>query len=321
MKTPLPPIPIELQRLRYVTGQALRSADLRDGLANEAQRRWWHNRAKHDSYGVATGLSVAVHDLPARESVLLVAPGVAYDCFGRELFVCTRRAIRLPGAEVQAGEDVTLLVRPPGDSHASDTPRRRSRSPVDCEPCAPRDCLGDEAELCWTRSELPDIRAGVPIARVRRGEDPAWLVEPVPFGARAAARARIGRGATIPGATDWQLWSADDDEILFGVQTDVDTTTTGFSRPPHYFAHFAGKAVPAELVDAFALTRHAGITVPLLHVTHATATRFRTRVFLPLGVADETFKAAFLRLYRRDVALCWFGIEPPPDSACESGLP
>jgi hypothetical protein len=50
--------PLELQRLRYWQGQMLRSRDLRDQVATEAQLRWWHNRALHNVFGVASGFEV-----------------------------------------------------------------------------------------------------------------------------------------------------------------------------------------------------------------------------------------------------------------------
>src|SRR5439155_6053236 len=41
-----------LERVRYWQGQMLRSRDFNDIHATEEQRRWWHNRALHDAYGI-----------------------------------------------------------------------------------------------------------------------------------------------------------------------------------------------------------------------------------------------------------------------------
>ena len=42
----------KLERVRYWQGQMLRSRDFNDMHAVEEQRRWWHNRALHNAYGV-----------------------------------------------------------------------------------------------------------------------------------------------------------------------------------------------------------------------------------------------------------------------------
>ena len=74
--------PVDIQRLRHVPRELLRSRDFRDQAAASEQLRWWHNRALHDAFGVASGMSAA---LAADAASVLVQPGVAYDRVGREL--------------------------------------------------------------------------------------------------------------------------------------------------------------------------------------------------------------------------------------------
>ena len=66
--------PADIQRLRHVPRELLRSRDFRDQAAFSNQLRWWHNRALHDAFGVASGLSVA---LAAGAASALVQPGIA----------------------------------------------------------------------------------------------------------------------------------------------------------------------------------------------------------------------------------------------------
>jgi hypothetical protein len=308
------PIPVELQRLRHVHGQEMRSADFRDALANEAQTRWWHNRAKHESYGVARGLEAFLDALPSGDAAIRVAPGVAYDCFGRELFVCTERWVALPEG-LSEGRVVTLMLGPPESGKAA----RRGTVLLSaaCPDPSPSRCLGEEGTLSWDFGAVPQIREGVPIVRVRRDDEAGWLLDPFSFRSRAAARARFGRGETLRGATDWRPWTAGSGTLLLGVDTVVSTAAAGFVRTPHYFAHFQGAGIPRELAQALDEGHRVGPLIPLLHLDEATPHRFTARVFLAFGRGDTGSPATPLgslvqALYRRDIALCWLGIEPLP---------
>src|SRR5690606_23425466 len=59
--------PTRWERQRYWHGQLLRSTDLGDQLVQEAQLRWWHNRAIHNAYGVVAGLVVEEFTPPPYE--------------------------------------------------------------------------------------------------------------------------------------------------------------------------------------------------------------------------------------------------------------
>ena len=56
----MPRLPAVLQRIAHTEGDLLRAHDLNAGLASEDELRWWHNRAFHEPYGIALGLSVTI---------------------------------------------------------------------------------------------------------------------------------------------------------------------------------------------------------------------------------------------------------------------
>src|ERR1043165_4464539 len=95
----------ELQRLKYWQGQKLLSRDFRDQTSYQAQLRWWHNRALHNSYGVSYGLGVTLD-----ATRVTIEPGVAYDCYGRELILQTTKEIPLPPDPGENFESVTLMA-------------------------------------------------------------------------------------------------------------------------------------------------------------------------------------------------------------------
>src|SRR5438477_12013226 len=81
----------EIERLEYWEGQLLRSGDFSGAQNADNQRRWWHNRALHNAYGISLGLTVTQDG-----DWLDVDCGVAYDCEGRELIVPTGARVPIP---------------------------------------------------------------------------------------------------------------------------------------------------------------------------------------------------------------------------------
>src|SRR4030095_3370535 len=109
------PKQVELERLRYWHGQRLRSRDFRDQTAIEAQLRWWHNRALHNTFGVSLGLRVSPVPASGSLTAVRVTCGLAYDCFGRELILQDTREIPVPTPPPRQGNlqvpPMTLLLR------------------------------------------------------------------------------------------------------------------------------------------------------------------------------------------------------------------
>ncbi|HXM09963.1 MAG TPA: hypothetical protein VN946_08470 [Terriglobales bacterium] len=243
----------KLQRVQYWQGQMLRAQDFLNLQGVEAQRRWWHNRAIHNAYGVSEGLEANLTG-----SVVSVSPGVAYDIFGRELILERAQTVALPTNVPTDDPPMTLLVRylPPGHNLSPD----------------------EITEVCWM--QRGSVRPGtlVFIWKVASCVTPAdgvaifnliymggettesgLTVEPIPtqnqsfspIGAEDLSRPMLASGATVPGQTAWEPWTAGFHEstggtaefpILTeaGVQTWVDTSAAGFTDCPCYFAWLEG---------------------------------------------------------------------------------
>jgi hypothetical protein len=286
------PRPAELQRLRHVPGQLLRSRDFRDQLANDDQLRWWHNRAVHDAVGVAAGLEVT---LAADQQSVLVGQGVAYDRFGRALRLLRPRRLPLPAG----AEPLTLLARAP------------SQAPGGCVPGAAPHV---EAELAWRATGPTGPSDGVALAILEFPPEGPRLV-PVRR-SRPLARPRLGYGATPAAATPWELWPVGDD--LFGLQVRIDTATAGFTEVPCYFAWLQWPRVGGTRGLPPLLYQLVG----LQYLEEPAVDRFVFRVVVPLsrtldgeGVGDGLL--GFAR--GQQLSVCWLGVQDdlgpagPPD--------
>jgi hypothetical protein len=235
----------KLERVQYWQGQMLRSRDFHDIEAGEAQRRWWHNRALHNAYGVAEGLTCSL--VPAGTPTgVSISPGVAYDIFGRELILEKARIIPLP-ANISPNlvGAVSLLMR-------YKPPSRRLRPDETAELCwtAPGSAAAGTAEFVWRVGDNLNPAQGVAVFAVYysvgtfKGPDPYY----VGVFARPDSRPLLASGFTIPGSTAWTPWSAgfttdaNDNQIpdLIGVQTWIDTSAAGFTETPCYFAFLQG---------------------------------------------------------------------------------
>jgi hypothetical protein len=280
-----------IERLRYWQGQTLRSRDLNDQLAYDASLRWWHNRAIHDTWGVVFGLAPRVDD-----QEIVLGPGLAYDCFGRELILSQPRGVALPPSD--EGQVWELLLRA-----ASEAPG--PRPPV---------------ALVWLKpSPVLDPRLGVPLARGRLVEGTFRLeVSEGRPSTRAVSRPRLGSGATVRGKTDWRVWTLAHRRLgIGGIEVQIDTTAAGFEQTPCYF--------PALQGDAFARLGGRFVLVSFARVVRATPTSFVYSLWLPLavsqgnveldrafavaGVAAGTQSIGVVELARREISVCWLGIE------------
>ena len=143
----------EFERIRYWQGQRLRGRDFRDLAAVEAQLRWWHNRALHNTFGVRFGFEVApVSDADSVE----VSCGVAYDCFGRELILQSKRRVALPVNQEPPASKMTLVARYKENSQfqgMSETSHAGANS-------------HEAPAFLWKRSSAVEIADGVPLARL-----------------------------------------------------------------------------------------------------------------------------------------------------------
>lgn len=240
----------ELERFSFRQGQMLRSRDFRDQQAMDDQLRAWHNRALHRAYGIAKGILDELKVEQAIGDSVSVKSGMAYDGFGRELLLREEQSVRFE----ENKEQMFLVLR-----------WAASGGCVEMEPTA-HGCFnkhtsskGGNAELVWVPVKDFSFRDGVPLARTTGGDHSSELDRTfVPRHARPLARPRIATGATIPGATIWEVWDPSAIQtIASGVQVRIDTSSAGFTRPPLYFASLHGTLfVPGGAQDKTTVSFH-----------------------------------------------------------------
>ena len=303
----------DLQRLRYYQGQMLLSKDLRDQQSIESQLRAWHNRALHNTFGVARGFGVGLAVSPdAANNIVIVETGLAYDCFGRELILQRRKSVPLP-SDV---DELLLLIR-----HKDG---RRILSPCDL----PGACLSGakapidlELEFIWKPAKLATARDGVPIARALPvGKAGAALELDPDFSAprsRPLARPRVAQGATIPGATAWEIWplspQAELPEAVASLQVRIDASSAGFTSEdelsaPAYFASLQG---PLTKLNDRKEIESGGVYFS--HIDEISAEgftfRFLIAVFNSQGGEFGPVRDARAFLQQHEVYVSWLGIE------------
>jgi hypothetical protein len=282
--------PLDIERLQYWTGQSLRSGDARLEASAAENLRWWHTRALHQAFGIASGLEVEIAG-----SAVTVHPGLAYDGFGREILLLEPAHVAMPDDDGQ--EEATLTIAShPGESEPGCT----------CDPCNPQRA----STLAWEDRRRLDLCRSVPLARWLKG--PPAAIEPARRYARPSSRPRIAAASTVPGGTRWTTWMADGRFI--GFQAAVDTASAGFTRTPCYFA--------ALDVSAAAPVRHARTAeefasagwlflLAFAHVADATARGFNIRTVVPPRVAGNIgVSSPLLAVMRHLVTVRWLAVEP-----------
>jgi len=244
----------KLERVRYWQGQMLRSRDFNDIHAVEEQRRWWHNRALHNAYGIhvdgqddpalpAPG-AFHVDFADSGKTKLIVRAGLAYDNFGRELILENDQMLKVP--PLAADQTLVLLAR-----YNAGAPKENSSPPIGtCWTSSGVNTSG-LVDFVWQAKEsgcsTGSFTDGIPLAELQiYKEQPKLALANLPS-TRPLARPLIGSGSTVPGNTPWTLWSSEFDffrrtrrEYVFGVQTVIDTAATGFTDAPSYFAWLQG---------------------------------------------------------------------------------
>ena len=303
--------PIDLQRVRHVPRELLRSQDFRMQQAASDQRRWWHNRALHDATGVASGLGVA---LTQDKTAVVVQPGVGYDCFGHQLLLFTPRTLPLPEGQ----QPMTLLAR--FCAYGSGREAQLRWQPVGGV-TASQDCLA-LADLSYV--------------------DKAPTVTTVGSRSRPLARPRIGYGAMPADGTPWQLWMAasprDGTPTPIGLQVPIDTSTAGFTEVPCYFAWLQWPGVAATHLPNLVY-----VVLGFQYVEEQAIDRFVFRVALPPGplhAREPAVRGSTDPLVRRTItiressgeelilsfaraqrlAVCWLGIQHEPGTSDEPML-
>lgn len=315
-----------LGRVEYWEGQMLRADDFRDSRRVEAQRRWWHNRALHQAYGVYQGYTaILVKDNKGRPAIN-VTPGVAYDCFGRELVLDCHATVPLAATHIQKNGRLTLLVR------YCDLPSRDVTDARSASCCLAGEQVPSAAvEFVWCEDDGTAPPEGVALGRLMYSEGipKRFVASAKAQTSRPLARPILGTGSTVPGNTSWQPWEyrsigSEGNSFTFeiGVQTTIDTSAAGFTEIPQYFAWLQGsiwnpqsmQLLPA-LLPSLAGESINGFTFRLILLPPRedvilSATKafvFQRQINL---VRDSNSFALFARQQKLSVA--WLGCQMPP---------
>ena len=216
-------------RLRNDTGQRLLARDLQDEHDIQTWRRAVHVAALHDTWGIAIGFAAT---LGAGEAI--VGPGLAYDCFGREIVLSHDQhvpgPVRPPDGE-DSDEELVLIVR-----YNADLGARAARA--DAFPCTD---LGDRPgreEPLFAWRQRGEVRLGleVPVLAARPTSEGLTGLDLGPRRyARALTRPHIAAGAT-EATQSWEPWEEFGGEWRPGLQTRVVTIDAGFVGQPYYLA-------------------------------------------------------------------------------------
>ena len=228
-----------LERVRYWQGQMLRSRDFNDIHSMDEQRRWWHNRALHNAYGIHQDPDTAnafFASANADNTGAIVSAGLAYDSFGRELILENDQAVPYPPI-TQQDEEFLLLAR------------YRIKMPDACAEDVSGVCFTSSGplkpafvEFTWKHQDQCSFTDGVALADLKIQGGKASLTQITQPSARPLARPQLGSGSTVAGNTPWELWTDgfESEPNIFGVQTTIDTSAAGFTDAPCYFAWLQG---------------------------------------------------------------------------------
>jgi hypothetical protein len=311
-------IPI-LARPAFFSGQQLRAADLDAVTAYHRELSWLHNRSLHN-WGIATGYSVTG---AVGESRVVVSPGYALDCQGRELILTEARELPVPAVagDAEGNPASYFLTASWLDDADLDAEIRTGLCGTSGAVRRP-----ETADLRWQdpddrlsgsgfRPGLDVVLASVQVQRCRLAADVSAaerrnaMPEEIPY---------VFSGQTAAGSTGWRLWPDDTDPI--GVVTTVSTAAGGFGATPRYQAHVVGTRVFTDGIEGARTVVVDGYA----HVAGAGAAGFELRVVLPVdGVtgrddvaavvnpADVVHAAAFPGRLTGELAwhVVWVGVE------------
>ena len=234
-----------VERLRFFDGQRLLAPDLQGIEAFHREMRWLHNRSLHQ-VGIGNGFAVAGE---RDEREIRIGPGYALDSLGREIVLTHEQVEPIPpvAGEVD-GQSVfyDLVVSYDEDPEAAETRQgicadrgviRLREEPVLCFVRLVRDANGnlkpaedrlgkeilDGRRIILARLEVVDcrLRDRISLAQ-RRSARPARL----PF---------IACGETPIPNTEEVFTNPDvNDDDLYLLQMEIDTSAAGFQSPPCY---------------------------------------------------------------------------------------
>jgi hypothetical protein len=329
---------LDFERFVYRQGQLLASRDFRDQGRMEAARRWMHNSAMHNAWGVAVGYEFSSPEESQGESQetsweLTIQPGIAYDCFGRELILPQPTSLSLSQSDFPESDGAQKLFlvasyREPG------------RQPARIH------CVGSASSIPFPSPLLRwkpegDVHYGleVPILVATFTNDGTVSVQRYAASQlRPQARPKIASGQTVPGQTAWRTWTVliengRETPIRLGLEVDIDTSDAGFQHTPCYFAWLTGSLL-ALFEDTFSPEMGSWL-LPFTNLANEKPDSFTFRVLSPelldadtdeeTSTAPMSVNMALLAAIRQPSAntenidpvianryrltVCWLGIE------------
>jgi hypothetical protein len=304
-----PFVNLEFERFIYRQGQSLASRDFRDQGRMEAARRWMHNSALHNTWGIALGFEVSLpgnapNNKWDRGAELRVDPGIAYDCFGREMILAEPAVLTRAEFEDDSGNlpdglagEVFLLVLRYQECHKQVTTDICSGSVHSFRLPPPL--------LLWKQRREVQYGIEVPILGVSFSKSNQTVeasirqisIERI----RPQARPRMASGETVKGQTAWRAWEIQ--PLVFssppsgqiGLEVEIDTSSAGFQQQPCYFAWLNG---PLQI----AIDKSQVLIEPFVSLANEELDSFVFRVFLLSPI--EPVRANILKW-----TVCWLGIE------------
>lgn len=218
-----------IERPKFFKGQQLTANDLAELQRVQRELRWLHNRSVH-GWGIGIGLDVIGE---TGDGIVVVEPGYATDCLGREAYLTKRREITVPSVAKKtiyflvAGylpdEDQKIAQRRPGVCMPEGTVR-----------------LSEDPRIEWKTADK--LQAGIDIVLAEIEIMNCQLSRPPSLAPRRYARPAnqpyIAAGQTInDDTTQWRRLVQDDDSVI---TRRVDTASARFRTTPYYQAHVTG---------------------------------------------------------------------------------
>lgn len=206
---------------------------------------WWQKRDSIQRYLVpqngAKLISYRVGDqlLWHQNEKIIIQPGIAYDCFGRELILAQPQLLTRKIFEDETGNirrdfifEAFFLVL--CHQEVAESPFKGCSITPDRTELRP-------PLLAWKRKHEVRLGLEVPILSVEFTNQAIvhqYNTNPV----RPQARPKIAYGQTTPGQTAWQTWSFTkfNEPIELGIKVKIETSDAGFQSKPYYFAWLNG---------------------------------------------------------------------------------
>jgi hypothetical protein len=244
-----------IERPQFFDGQQLFASDLEDIVSLHRRMRWLHNRSLHQP-GIGNGFAVAGR---RGDREVLVQPGYALDCFGREIALVA--AERLPVPPVAAEPDGSsvwfdLTASYPADKDLDEVESRagvcvrggvirRREHPVLCWVRLKRDPTGDPRPVSSTHAQAIQDARELVLARieVRQCMLESDLSTIQRRNARPPQLPRVVCGSQDAAWTPWNVVTGGYQAYLVspvGLKAAVDTREGTFRVTPSYTGRVAG---------------------------------------------------------------------------------